>query len=141
MALCRQRYSASAFDVNGVIALCGCLGQNADEVDDRIRSRGRTADACVVKYIALGYLRCIGRFSWYLNTAGIAHDHTHRRATSTKQRHQVAADKSGSAKHRDAADHASSPFTDQRSPTRCIIVLDQRYSKAPSIIVVYWIIF
>jgi hypothetical protein len=46
-----------ALDVDGVIGLCGRLGQNADEVEDGIRSHDRTADTCVIKHIRLDNLR------------------------------------------------------------------------------------
>jgi hypothetical protein len=61
VALCRQRYSAGTFDVSVKIGLCGCLGENADEVEDGICSRDRTADTFVVKYIGLDNLLCFGR--------------------------------------------------------------------------------
>jgi hypothetical protein len=87
VAMCRQRYSAGAFDVNGAIGLSSRLGENADEVEDGMRSRDRTGDTCVIKYIGLDNLRCFGRFSRHLNTAGMAHGHAYRRATLKKQRH------------------------------------------------------
>jgi len=101
MSLCRKRYSAGAFDMNGAIRLCGRLGQNADEIDDGIRSRDCIADSDVVKHIGLDDLRCMDRFSRHLNTAGVAYGQAHRRAISEKQRHNMAADKAGSAEHRD----------------------------------------
>src|SRR6266851_741660 len=82
MAMYRQRNSAGAFDVNGAIGLCGRLGQNANEVDDRIRSRDCSADSEVVKHIGLDELRCLGGFSRHLNTTGVAYGQAHRRATS-----------------------------------------------------------
>ena len=75
MALRRQSNSAGAFDMNGAIGLCGGLGQNADEVDNRIRSRDCSADGDVVEHISLGELRCFGRFSRHLNTAEVARSH------------------------------------------------------------------
>jgi hypothetical protein len=60
MMPCRQRNSAGAFDVNGAISLCARLGQNADEIDDGIRSRDCTADGDVVKHIGLDELRVLG---------------------------------------------------------------------------------
>jgi hypothetical protein len=57
MTLCCQRNSAGAFDVNGAIGLCGCLGQNADEVDDRIHSRDCSADTDVIKHVGLDEFR------------------------------------------------------------------------------------
>ena len=61
--VCCQSNSAGAFDVNGAIGLCGCLGENADQVDDGIRSCDRSSDAHIVKYIPLDYLRCDGWFT------------------------------------------------------------------------------
>jgi len=43
------------------------------------------------------------------NTAGVAYGHAHRLASSEKQRHEMAADETGSAEHRDSAGHGSSP--------------------------------
>jgi hypothetical protein len=57
MPLCRQRNSAGTFDVNGTVGLCGRLGQNADEIEDRIRPDDRAADACLIEYIRLDNLR------------------------------------------------------------------------------------
>ena len=101
MSLCRKRYSAGAFDMNGAICLCGRVGQNADEIDDGIRSRDCIADCDVVKHIGLDELRCLGQLSRHLNTAGMAYGQARRRATSEKQRHQVAADEAGSSEYRD----------------------------------------
>src|SRR5215472_111479 len=52
-AMHSERYSAGAVDVDGPVGLCRCLSENADQVDDSIRSCDRTADACVVKNIGL----------------------------------------------------------------------------------------
>ena len=71
-AMCCQPNSAGTFDVNGAIGLSGCLGENANQVDDGIRSCDRSSDAHIVKYIGLDYLRSDGRFSRPLNLAGMA---------------------------------------------------------------------
>src|SRR6266404_2735221 len=97
MALCCQRNLARGFDMKGAIRLCGRLGQNADEIDDGIRSRDCLAESDVVKHIGLDDLRCMDRFSRHLNTAGVAYGQAHRRATSKKQRHEMAANEPGSA--------------------------------------------
>ena len=55
--LCCQSNSASAFDVDGAIGLCGRLGQNADEVEDCICPHDRTENTCVIKHIRLDNLR------------------------------------------------------------------------------------
>ena len=60
MAMCCQCNSAGAFDVNGAIALTSRLGQDADEIDDGIRTRDRGADSDVVKHIGLDELWCLG---------------------------------------------------------------------------------
>jgi hypothetical protein len=105
MALCCQRDPSGAVNVNGAIFLRRCLGENANEVDDRIRSRNRSADSDVVKYIGLDELRSVARCTRHLNTTGLAYDHAHGRATAEKQRHEMAADEAGSAEHRDRASH------------------------------------
>jgi hypothetical protein len=109
MALCRQRDSAGALDVNGAICLCGRFGQDANEVDDRIRSRHCGADSNLVKYIGLDELWWLARHSRPLNTTGVAYGQTHRCATSDKRRHEMAADEPGPAEHRDRAGHDSFP--------------------------------
>jgi hypothetical protein len=63
MALCGQGNSARAFDVNGAISLWGCLGENADQVEDRVRSGDCRVDSAIVKDIGLDNLRSIVRFS------------------------------------------------------------------------------
>jgi hypothetical protein len=45
IALCRQRDSAGALDVNGAICLRGRLGQDANEVYDGIRPRDCSGDS------------------------------------------------------------------------------------------------
>ena len=59
--------------MNGAIGLCGRLGQNADEIEDGIRTRDCGIDSDVVKDIGLDNLRSIGRFSRHLNEIGRAH--------------------------------------------------------------------
>ena len=105
MTLRCQRNSAGAFNMNGAIGLCGRLGQNADEIEDGIRTRDCGVDSDVVKDIGLDNLRSIGRFSRHLNAGGMTYGHAHRRATLKKQRHQMAADEAGSAEHCDRAGH------------------------------------
>src|SRR5262245_11274362 len=107
MLLRCQRHSASGFNVDGMISLpgAGSLGQDANEIDDGIRSRDRITDSAVVKHISMDDLRCLGRVSHPPPTAGMAHSQTYRRATPQKQRYQMPADEAGSAKHRDAAGH------------------------------------
>jgi hypothetical protein len=51
MVLCGQRNSAGAFDMNGAIGLRGRLGQNADQVEDGIRSRDCSFNSGAVKHI------------------------------------------------------------------------------------------
>ena len=43
--------------MDGVIGLCGRLGQHADEIEDRIRPDDRAADAWLIEYIRLDNLR------------------------------------------------------------------------------------
>ena len=81
MPLCCQRNSASTLDVNSPVGPRGRLRQNADEVDEGIRSRDRIADSDVVKHVGLDHLRYPCRFSRNLNTAGMAHGHAYARAT------------------------------------------------------------
>jgi hypothetical protein len=69
-ALCCLPNSAGAFDVNGAIGLCGCLGENADQVDDGIRSGDRSSNAHIVKYIALDYLRALAGSAAFLTWPG-----------------------------------------------------------------------
>src|SRR5262249_40611004 len=83
--------------------------ENADPIADSLRCCDRPADACVVKNIGLDDLRRFGRFSRHLDTAGMPHRHPHRRAALQEQRHEMAADKAGSAKHRNAAGHHLPP--------------------------------
>src|SRR5438128_1494618 len=92
MAMCRQRNSAGAFDVNGAIGLSSCLGQNADQIDDRIGPRDCSIYSDIVKQISLDDLHCLGRCGRDLNTAGLAYGQAHRLATSDKERHEMAAD-------------------------------------------------
>src|SRR5947209_7647825 len=110
MELCGQRNSAGAFDVNGAIGLWACLGENADEVEDSVRSGDCSVDSAIVKDIGLDNLRSVGRFSWHLNAHGMTHGHAHRCATPKKHRHKMAADEAGSAEHRDAADRHLPPW-------------------------------
>jgi hypothetical protein len=99
-----------ALDVNGAISLCGRLGQNAHEVDDRIRSRDCSADSDVVKHVGLDELWCLARSSRHLDTTGMAYGYAHRLAISEKQRHEMAPNEAGSAEHRDAAGHRLPPW-------------------------------
>src|SRR5262249_19042231 len=52
------------------------------------------------------------RFSRHLDTAGVPQRHAHRRATLQEQRHEMTADKAGSAEHRHAAGHHLHPPQD-----------------------------
>ena len=92
MALCSQCYSAGAFDVNGPVRLCGRLCEDADQVDDSIRSCDRLANAFVVQYIGLNNHGRFGRFSLRVDPAGVPHGHAHRHATLQKERHEMTAD-------------------------------------------------
>ena len=80
-----------ALDVNGAISLCGRLGQNAHEVDDRIRSRDCSADSDAVKQIGLDELWWLAGYSRHLDTTGMAYGYAHHRAISEKRRHEMAA--------------------------------------------------
>src|SRR5262245_49899502 len=107
MLLRCQRHSASGLNMDGTISLpgLGSLGQDANKIDDGIRSRDRITDSAVIKHIGLDDLRCLGRVSQPLRSAGMAHSQTYRRATPQKQRYQMPADEADSAKHRDSAGH------------------------------------
>src|SRR6266446_6429111 len=107
MAMCCQRNSARGFEVNGAITLCCRLGQNADQIDDRICPRDCSIYSDIIKHISLDDLHCSGRCGRHLNTARLAYGQAHRFATPDKQRHEMAADEPGPAENRDAPGHAS----------------------------------
>jgi hypothetical protein len=96
--------------MNGAITLCRRLGQNADEINDGIRSRDCSIYSDVVKHISLDDLHCLGRCGRHLGTAGLAYGQAHRLATSDKHRHEMTADEPGPAEHCDGAGHDSSPW-------------------------------
>jgi hypothetical protein len=108
LALCRQSNTTGSFDMHGTVRLCGRLGQNADEIDDGIRSGDRTAKICVFQYVCLDNLGRIGRLSCHLNAGGMTRGQAHRQATLKKQGHEMAADETGSAEHRYGAGRDSS---------------------------------
>jgi hypothetical protein len=84
MALCCQGNSARAFDVNGAIGLWACLGENADKVEDSVRSGDCSVDSAIVEQIGLDDLRCVGRLGRDPNIAGTSGGHAYRRATLKK---------------------------------------------------------
>jgi hypothetical protein len=84
MALCGQGNSARAFDVNGAIGLWARLGENADKVEDSVRSCNGAADITFVEQIGLDDLRCVGRLGRDPNIAGTSGGHAYRRATLKK---------------------------------------------------------
>src|ERR1700758_609439 len=89
--------------------------------------RDCSADSDVVKQIGLDVFHCLVGLGRNLRSSSIAHDDAHCRATSNKQRHQMAADKAGSAEHRNGAVHASSSLT---QPRAMIIRLDKPRQSA-----------
>ena len=105
MAMCCQRNSTRGFDVNGTITLCCRLGQNADQIDDRMRPRDCSIYGDIVKHISLDDLHCSGRCGRHLNTAGLAYSQAHRLDILDKQRDEMAPDEPGPAEHRDRAGH------------------------------------
>jgi hypothetical protein len=61
--------------VNGAISLWACLGENADKVEDRVRSCNGPADVTFVEQIGLDDLRCVGRLGRNPNIAGTSKAH------------------------------------------------------------------
>ena len=97
--------------VNSAIGLWGLLGENADQVDDSVRSRDRTADAFVIQYIRFDDLRRFGRFSRRVTPGRVPHGHTHCRATLQKQRHARATAKLWGAPWTNGANVSATPMS------------------------------
>jgi hypothetical protein len=106
-----QRNSTGAFDVNGPIGLGSRLGKNADEVDDRTSSRDCSADGDAEFKLRPSPTKPRNTSKPICLTTSIAHGDADGRATPNKHRHQVAADKSGSAEHCNGAVHGSPSLT------------------------------